>query len=88
MKLELRYFAGLRETLDCPGEAVVVPDEVVTVAELRQWLSARGGPWEALTTQKNLRTALDQAMLIPGAEACTALREGAEVAFFPPVTGG
>jgi molybdopterin synthase sulfur carrier subunit len=88
MKLELRYFAGLRELLDCSGEAVEVPAEVVTVAQLRQWLSARGGAWMALTTQKNLRAALDQRMLVPGSEAKTALRHGAEVAFFPPVTGG
>ena len=88
MKLELRYFAGLREALDCAGESVDVPASAATVADLRQWLSARGGVWEALTTQKNLRSALDRTMLVLHAEAQSTLHEGAEVAFFPPVTGG
>jgi molybdopterin synthase sulfur carrier subunit len=48
-------------------------------------LRERGGAWaDALSTGRTVRVAVDQAM----AAAETRLHEGAEVAFFPPVTGG
>ena len=56
-----------------------------TVAQLRDALIARGGAHaQALARGRAVRTALDQVLC---AEA-SVLREGAEVAFFPPVTGG
>jgi molybdopterin synthase sulfur carrier subunit len=56
-----------------------------TLASLRDALIARGGAHAAaLARGRSVRCALDQKM---SAEAAV-LREGAEVAFFPPVTGG
>jgi sulfur-carrier protein len=56
-----------------------------TVGALRDELIARGGAYaESLARGKAVRVALDQVM---GDEA-QPLREGCEVAFFPPVTGG
>jgi molybdopterin synthase sulfur carrier subunit len=52
---------------------------------LRDELIARGGAYAtALARGKAVRMALDQVM----SDEAAALREGAEVAFFPPVTGG
>lgn len=85
MKLELRFFASLREALGTSQEALEIPEEVKTVSQLRTHLIARGGVWaEALAEGKPLRCALNQTMV----NASTALKDGAEVAFFPPVTGG
>lgn len=85
MKIELRYFASLRESLECDEEVVDVPDSVANVNQLREWLAARGQPWsEVLAANRNVRAAVDQTM----ARGDVALHEGAEVAFFPPVTGG
>ena len=85
MKLELRFFASLREALGTSQEALEIPEEVKTVSQLRTHLIARGGVWaEALAEGKPLRCALNQTMV----DASTALKDGAEVAFFPPVTGG
>ena len=85
MKLELRFFASLRETLGTSQETIEVSEEVKTVSQLRAHLIARGGVWaEALAEGKSLRCALNQTMV----DANTALIDGAEVAFFPPVTGG
>ncbi|WP_353432814.1 molybdopterin converting factor subunit 1 [Polynucleobacter sp. MWH-UH23A] len=85
MKLELRFFASLRETLGASQETIEVSEEVKTVSQLRAHLIARGGVWaEALAEGKSLRCALNQTMV----DANTALIDGAEVAFFPPVTGG
>jgi molybdopterin synthase sulfur carrier subunit len=85
MKLELRFFASLREALGIAQESIVVPDSVKTIADLRLHLIERGNPWsEVLAQSKVLRCALNQVMV----DANTPLQENAEVAFFPPVTGG
>ncbi|MCW5613347.1 MAG: molybdopterin converting factor subunit 1 [Rubrivivax sp.] len=83
MKVHVRYFASLREALG-PGEAVDLP-EGATVATLRDALLARGGRHaEALARGRAVRCAVNQVM----GDETAALSEGAEVAFFPPVTGG
>jgi len=85
MKLELRFFASLREGLGLSGESITTPLEVKTIADLRNYLVQRGNPWaEVLAGSKVIRCALNQEMVSDS----TALIEGAEVAFFPPVTGG
>lgn len=83
MKIQLRYFASLREALG-PGETVDVPAGL-TLGGLRDWLVARGGRHaEALARPRALRCALNQTM----SDEAAPVEEGAEVAFFPPVTGG
>jgi len=83
MKVQVRYFASLREALG-PVETAEVP-EGATVGSLRDQLIARDAAHaQALARGRAVRAALDQAMCDEGA----ALGEGAEVAFFPPVTGG
>lgn len=85
MKLELRFFASLREALGVSQEAISIPAEVKTIADLRTHLTLRGNPWaEVLGNNKVIRCALNQQMV----NSDTALLDGAEVAFFPPVTGG
>ncbi|MBN4665980.1 molybdopterin converting factor subunit 1 [Pandoraea nosoerga] len=85
MQIELRFFASVREALNVAEERVEVPADVATVGDVRQWLCRRGPVWaETLGEQRALRMALDHTMV----PAATRLREGCEVAFFPPVTGG
>jgi len=85
MKLELRFFASLREALGISQETIAIPDHVKTIADLRNYLIERGNPWDdVLADSKVLRCALNQQMV----NANTSLQDGAEVAFFPPVTGG
>ena len=85
MKLTLKYFASLRETLGA-GEAVAwTPEGEPTAAALRAWLCTRSDAHaQALAPGRAVRVAVDQAL----AADATPLRDGAEVAFFPPVTGG
>ena len=83
MRVRVRYFASLRERLG-PEEAVELP-EGSSVAALRVQLVARGEAHaEVLAAGRAVRCALNQRMC---AET-ELLAEGAEVAFFPPVTGG
>lgn len=85
IKITVRFFAGVREALGTSSETVELPDAVATVGQLRQWLVAREGAWrQALGGQRALRMACDQVMC----DADTPVRDGCEVAFFPPVTGG
>lgn len=83
MAVQVRYFASLREALG-PGESVAV-EPGATLGQLRDALIARGGRHaEALARGRALRCALDQVMQ----DEATPVPDGAEVAFFPPVTGG
>lgn len=85
MKIELRFFASVREVLGVSQESVILPDGVTTVGGVRVFLRERGGKWaEALAEGRALRMAYDQQMT----DADTPIRDGGEVAFFPPVTGG
>lgn len=85
MKLELRFFASLREGLGLAGESISTPPEVKTIADLRSCLIQRGDPWaEVFASGKVIRCALNHQMV----NDSTRLEDGAEVAFFPPVTGG
>lgn len=85
MKLQLRYFASIRESLGLDQEVVQLPASVCTIDDLRAHLRLRGGIWsEVLGDGKVLRCALNHQMVNPSTE----LVDGAEVAFFPPVTGG
>ena len=85
MNVTVLYFARLREAVGRDREMLELPAGVTTVGALRAWLIARGAPWaEAFTEITRIRAAVAQQM----ATDDTALSEGAEVAFFPPVTGG
>ena len=79
----VRYFAAIREALGTGSERVAT--QAATLSALRDELIARGGAHaEALARGKAVRMALDQVM----SDEAAVLREGCEVAFFPPVTGG
>ena len=83
MKVRVRYFASLREALGA-GETVELP-AASTLGALRDALVARGGRHaEVLARGRAVRSALDQVM----SDESVPLRDGAEAAFFPPVTGG
>ena len=83
MKVQLRYFASIREALGTGSESL--DTQATTLAALRAELVARGGLYaEALAPGRAVRVALNQTM----SDEAVALSEGAEVGFFPPVTGG
>ena len=83
MKITVRYFASLREALGA-AEPLDVPDGL-TLGALRDRLIARGETHaRVLARGRAVRCALNQAM----SDESAAITEGAEVAFFPPVTGG
>ncbi|CAN5587798.1 molybdopterin converting factor subunit 1 [soil metagenome] len=83
MKVRVKYFASIREAIGQSNE--VVTTDAPDLASLRRELVARGGAYaDALAPGKAVRVALQQIM----SDESTALSDNAEVAFFPPVTGG
>ena len=83
MLLTVRYFASVREAIGSGQEQV--NSSASDLAALRDELIARGVPYaEALARGKTVRMALNQVMR----DETALLMQGAEVAFFPPVTGG
>ncbi len=86
MKVTVRYFASLREALGASETAEVAPGS--TLSALRAQLMAQSPRHaELLGRQRAVRCALNQVLCGEDA-AITAAADGAEVAFFPPVTGG
>jgi sulfur-carrier protein len=83
VKVDVRYFASVREALGA-GEKVDVVDGT-DIAALRDALAARGGRHaEALGRPRLLRSARNRVLCSEDSR----LEEGDEVGFFPPVTGG
>lgn len=83
MKVTVKYFASIRETVGVSSE--LIETQAATLAALRDELIALGGSHaQSLGRERAVRMALNQVM----SDEDTALVDGAEVAFFPPVTGG
>jgi molybdopterin synthase sulfur carrier subunit len=83
MTLRVLYFARLRERFGIAEEALDFAG--VTAADLVALLRARGGVWaEELAADRAFRVAVNQEVVALDA----ALHDNAEVAIFPPVTGG
>jgi molybdopterin synthase sulfur carrier subunit len=81
--VRLRFFASLREQLGAEGSLQLPAGS--TVAQARDALIAQGErEASALARGKAVRAALNQALCAESA----VLKDGDELAFFPPVTGG
>ncbi|MGB3418534.1 MAG: molybdopterin converting factor subunit 1 [Mesorhizobium sp.] len=83
--MKLIYFAWVRERIGKQEEEVELPVSVATVADLLQWLRARGEEYEnALQQPQVIRVAIDREHVDHAQEIAGAR----EIALFPPMTGG
>ena len=77
MSIKVRYFASLREKMGRVEEDLA-PEGIQTVADI----------WKAVNEGHPLPDRILCAVNMEYAEASTLVKDGDEVAFFPPVTGG
>lgn len=85
MKIEVSFYAGLRERLKTESEVIELPEEACLVSDAREYLANRGDAWaENLGTEQQVLAAVNEAM----ATLDHQLQSGDKLAFFPPVSGG
>ena len=79
MSIKVKYFASLRDRIGRNEDSLEIDNEMITVSEL--WKKVGGGQNDL---PDNILTAINMEYVKPDAE----VKDGDEVAFFPPVTGG
>ena len=85
MNLKVKFFASLKELTQLESMDIDLPNTIHTIHDLRVYLTTLSPSLsEALASNKNIKAAQNLEMV----SLDTALLENAEVAFFPPVTGG
>ena len=83
--IDVHYFAGIRESLGLAQEQMAANPEITTVRALMNALIARHGErWDVILRQSKVLMAVNKTV----ARLDTTIKDGDEVAFFPPVTGG
>lgn len=83
--ITILYFARLKEALGTAREELALTEGVTTLQNLRATLAKRGEAWaRELSDSKSIKAAVNQEMVLSD----VSLKDGDEVAFFPPVTGG
>lgn len=83
--MTLLYFAWVRQTVGTGEEEMALPAHVRDVRGLIAHLKSRSDAYAcAFADESRIRAAVNQHHAGPDAP----VREGDEVAFFPPVTGG
>ena len=80
--INILFFAQTRERLNCETLQLNI-ESGLSVAELKTQLRQKDNLWQEVFSSE-LLCAVNQA-LVPVTHA---INDGAEVAFFPPVTGG
>jgi len=84
-RLEILYFAWVREAIGQDGETIDHPGAEMRIVDLIEQLKARGGGYaQAFADPQRLRAALDQAFV----PLTATIGHARELALFPPVTGG
>jgi molybdopterin synthase sulfur carrier subunit len=85
MTVKIRYFAWVRERVGKPEETIDLPAGVATAGDLMAWLAGRGEEYaHAFENPKIIRVAINQTHV----PSSTPIKSAAEIAFFPPMTGG
>ena len=85
MKVNLVYFAWVRERIGRTEEEIELPETVVTVRDLLSHLKGLGEEYEAALQHPDvIRVAINQEHV----EHDEAISGAREIGIFPPMTGG
>ncbi len=83
--IKIKYFARLSESLGLKSEELEYSHQIGTVEDLIRQLIKRGENWSIEFSGENKFLF---AVNLQMSERDAALKDGDEIAFFPPVTGG
>ncbi len=81
--ITILFFARYRDALNTPSTSVSA-DGITSVKDLIDTLKTNGPTWQKVLDDPLCIVAVNQTVAEPG----TAIKDGDEVAFYPPVTGG
>jgi molybdopterin synthase sulfur carrier subunit len=83
--MKIKYFAWVAEIIDKREEEIKVPDHVIDVNALINFLCTIDESYEAaFANRKQIKFAINQKLSKSNAK----ITNNDEVAFFPPMTGG
>jgi molybdopterin synthase sulfur carrier subunit len=82
--IKILFFAALRERLDCEQYLLSCDGNFMDISTVLSQLKNRCQSWQLELSRTDLLCALNQ-QLVP---LNTKVKDGDELAFFPPVTGG
>ena len=78
MAITIRYFASLRDRMGRADDALELDGDTVTVSDV----------WAKVTDGQSIPDSTLISVNMEYTDADTVLKDGDELAFFPPVTGG
>ena len=84
MTITVKFFSLIREAVDTEQLTLEMSDRLATVEALKNELSLRGEIWKEALSHPNLIQAINQRVVFQE----EGIKDGDEVAFFPPMTGG
>ena len=85
MKINILYFARIKEAVNYSTEEITLPSDISTITALKNHLALRGEIWANLFNGKQVvRAAINHELV----QDLATIEAGDEVAFFPPVRGG
>lgn len=76
------FFAQIRELIDT--DSLMIDAQNLTIEALLTQLSLRGDKWSLALKERTVLCAVNKSLV----DYHYVLKEGDEIAFFPPVTGG
>ena len=79
------FFGRLRDAAGGRERMVALPDDVGTVADLRDWLARNDAALGSAISARGIHVVVDQVICNKDAQD---VRAAAEIAFLPPLSGG
>ena len=84
MAIRVKFFSLIREAVEAEELTLDFNEDIATVEGLKCALGERGDAWGEALSHPNLIQAVNQRVVFQEEK----IRDGDEVAFFPPMTGG
>ena len=84
MTITVKFFSLIREAVETEQLTLEMNNSLTTVKALKNELGLRGEAWSKVLSHPNLIQAVNQRVVFQE----EGIKDGDEVAFFPPMTGG